>query len=117
MIREPVGQSCRRPSCARKRQEITQYTNNNHNNSPYQTKYTEGGDKTSQYSYLVVILSNWVPDNWVYRLPIMDHFRPQNPQHGKASPTCEYFVKVVWNSIEALHVSTIPLKNVFLRAP
>ena len=23
-------------------------------------KYTEGGDKTSQYSYLVVILSNWV---------------------------------------------------------
>ena len=32
-------------------------------------KYTEGGDKTSQYSYLVVILSNWVPDNWVYRFP------------------------------------------------
>ena len=29
-------------------------------------KYTEGGDKTSQYSYLVAILSNWVPDNWVY---------------------------------------------------
>ena len=26
-------------------------------------------DKTSQYSYLVAILSNWVPDNWVYRLP------------------------------------------------
>ena len=34
-------------------------------------KYAEGGDKTSQYSYLVVILSNWVPDNWVYRLPTM----------------------------------------------
>ena len=32
-------------------------------------KYTEGGDKNSQYSYLVVILSNWVCDNWVYRLP------------------------------------------------
>ena len=30
-------------------------------------KYTEGGDKTCQYSYLVVILSNSVPDNWVYR--------------------------------------------------
>ena len=28
-------------------------------------KYTEGGGKTSQYSYLVVILSNLVPDNWV----------------------------------------------------
>ena len=25
----------------------------------------------SLYSYLVVILSNWVPDNWVYRLPII----------------------------------------------
>ena len=39
-------------------------------------KYTEGGDKTLQYSYLVtkilvVILPNWVPvlDNWVYQLP------------------------------------------------
>ena len=30
-------------------------------------KYTEGGDTTSQYSYLVAILSNWVPDHWVYR--------------------------------------------------
>ena len=29
-------------------------------------KYTERGDKTSQYSYLVAILSNWVPYNWVY---------------------------------------------------
>ena len=32
-------------------------------------KYTEGGDKTSQYSYLVVILSNGVPHDWVYRSP------------------------------------------------
>ena len=31
--------------------------------------YTEGGDKTSQSPYLVAFLSNWVPDNWVYRLP------------------------------------------------
>ena len=33
--------------------------------------YTEGGEKPSQYSYLAVILSNWAPDNWVYRFPIM----------------------------------------------
>ena len=32
-------------------------------------KYTEGRDKTSPYSYLDVILSKRVPDNWVYRLP------------------------------------------------
>ena len=32
-------------------------------------KYTEGGDKTSQHSYLGVILANWVPDSWVYQLP------------------------------------------------
>ena len=43
-------------------------------------KYTEGGDKTSQCSYPVVILSNWVPDNWVYRLSALfpwenKHFR------------------------------------------
>ena len=31
--------------------------------------YTKGGDKTSEYSHLVVILSNWVWYNWVYRLP------------------------------------------------
>ena len=41
---------------------------NIYGNSPL--KYTEEGNKTSQYSYLAVILSNWVPDNWVYRLPI-----------------------------------------------
>ena len=34
-------------------------------------KYAEERDKTSQYSYVVVILSNWVPDHWVYRLPII----------------------------------------------
>ena len=38
-------------------------------------KATEGGDKTSQYSYLVVNLSNWVRNNWVYQLPIMSKFR------------------------------------------
>ena len=37
-------------------------------------KYAEGGDKTSQYSNLVVILSNWVPDNWVYQLPNLVNF-------------------------------------------
>ena len=36
-------------------------------------KYSKGGDKTSQYSHLVVLLQNWGPDNWVYRLPIMTH--------------------------------------------
>ena len=39
-----------------------------HGNSLW--KYTEGGDKTSQYSYLVRIVSNWVPDKWVYWLLI-----------------------------------------------
>ena len=43
---------------------------NIYGNSPL--KYTEGGDKTSQYSYLVVVLSNWVPDSWVYRLPTIE---------------------------------------------
>ena len=42
--------------------------------------YTEGGDKTSQYSYLVVILSNWVPDNLVHRLPIL----PRHSDRGVA---------------------------------
>ena len=32
-------------------------------------KYTEGEDKLPQCSYLDIILSNWVPDNRVYRLP------------------------------------------------
>ena len=31
------------------------------------SRYTEGWDKTSQYSYLVVVLLNWVPDNWVLK--------------------------------------------------
>ena len=32
--------------------------------------HTEGRDKTSQYSYLVAVLSNWILDNWVYRFPL-----------------------------------------------
>ena len=40
-------------------------------------KYTEGRDKTSLYSYLVVILLNWVPDNWVYH-PVL----PLRPKQG-----------------------------------
>ena len=32
-------------------------------------KYTEGGDKTFQSSYLVIFLLNWVPDNGFYRMP------------------------------------------------
>ena len=38
-------------------------------------RYTEGGDKTSQYSYLVVILSNWFPNNWIYRCRCKNRFR------------------------------------------
>ena len=66
--------SCRRPSSTRERQE-KQYTNI-YGNSLW--NYTEGGDKTSQYPYPVAILSNWVPDNWVYRLPILN--RNQKPE-------------------------------------
>ena len=31
------------------------------------SKCTEGGYKTSMCSYLIAILSNWVPDNWVFQ--------------------------------------------------
>ena len=48
-------------------------------------KYTEGGDKTSQYLYLVIILSNWVPDNWVYRLPSKRHTHTQCVTQKKTS--------------------------------
>ena len=49
------GPNYRLSNCARKRQE-KQGTKTCGNSL---LKYTEGGDKTSQYSYLVVILSNW----------------------------------------------------------
>ena len=62
---EPVDPVGRRPNSTRQRQE-KQYTNIYGNSL---LKCTEGGDKTSQYSYFVAILSNWVWDNWVYRLP------------------------------------------------
>ena len=42
-----------------KRNNIQMYTENLYSSTQ------EGGDKTSQYSYLVVILSNWVCNNWV----------------------------------------------------
>ena len=63
--------NCHRPNCIRQRQE-KQYTNIHiyiHIHGKSLFMYTEGEDKTSQYSHLVVILSNWFPDNSFYRLP------------------------------------------------
>ena len=57
--------TCRRPSRARQEKQYTIY--NIHRN--FLSKYEEGGDMTSQYSYLVVGLSNWVPNNWVFCFP------------------------------------------------
>ena len=51
-------------------------------------KYTERGDKTSQYPYLVAILSNWVLDNWVYRSPILSHFYRLFANFGRFLVTC-----------------------------
>ena len=49
------------------------------------TNISGGGDKPSQYSYLVVILSNWVPDNWVYRLPTKSSAASRGAPHGVAT--------------------------------
>ena len=63
LCREPVDPIVADPV----RQDNDKRNNTNtYGNSLF--KYTEGGDITSQYSYLVAILSNWVPDNWVLRV-------------------------------------------------
>ena len=61
-------------------------------------KYTRGGDKTSQYSYLVAILSNWVPDNWVYRLPSTIRNKSGNTLETLSEQILNFQVSYGWRS-------------------
>ena len=41
-------------------------------------KHTERGGRTPRYAALVDVLSNWIPDNWVYRL-LKSSYTPTPP--------------------------------------
>ena len=62
-------------------------------------KNTEGGDiRTSQYSYLVVLSLNWVPDNWVYRLPSFFLLLTPNMTGRRFHRTTEVMQRCPWKS-------------------
>ena len=62
LVADPIAQDNDKRNNVQKKKNIYIYTQRN-----CLFKYTEGADKTSQYSYPVVILSNWVPSLLVLR--------------------------------------------------